>query len=211
MRRRAVPGSLKVSSKSSPKVGTKQASRSAAQLRGGDARPKQGRPAKAQGAHVEAPAAPEQRIAFELRAQARLVRRLRERRGLTLHALADKARVGLQTVVRLEAGSQGLSLLNWHKVLHALGADMHPVLCQALEALATEECSLEPDPSCDPRVKRSLAHASTAACTHLDALLRQLDPQAEGVGLAFEQALCEWLEAMLANRLGRVDPANTAR
>lgn len=56
----------------------------------------------------------------------------RVRNGLTQQQLADKAKVGVKTIHRIEGGSGGITDTTYEKVLHALNVDWQ----EAVEFLA---------------------------------------------------------------------------
>lgn len=62
----------------------------------------------------------------------------RERQGLTMVRLAAQADVGVQTLVRIEAGNPGMGALNLMKVLDALGLDSFGGLSSFYEVVPFE-------------------------------------------------------------------------
>lgn len=66
-----------------------------------------------------------------------MLRARRERLHLTRAELTQRAGVGLQTVIRIEAGNPGTAIVNLFKVAQSLGCDINEIsgaLAKAIES-----------------------------------------------------------------------------
>ena len=130
-------------------------------------------------------------------AMATLVRVSRERQQLSLRALATQADIGLQTLVRIEDGSPGVSLHNIEKVLAALGEPAPDFMSLSR---TDEESSLHALHRDSAQVQAGIEEAARAACEVLNALLPTKTPERDGVGDTFMAQLMGHLGAMLCGQ-----------
>ena len=133
------------------------------------------------------------------------IRRAREFRRMTLHTLAAAADVGLQTLVRLEAGHAGVSVLILQKVLRVLGIESRLLLAGAGDSeTAYRPCHVQGE-----RTQQALLDAAGAACKVLDGFLQERADGAAahpGIGPEFRQQLKAHLQAMLCGVPGDPKP-----
>lgn len=117
----------------------------------------------------------------------------REHRGWSRETLAQRAGVGLQTLVRLENGSPGTSVGNLTAVLYALdmNLEVHAPASPA-ERLPLHPLNLDSD-----QVGCVLRAAVSAACNKLDELFPGAKPEVNGICSNFAGLLEEHLRAML--------------
>ena len=121
------------------------------------------------------------------------IRRTRDFRQMTLHTLAEAAGIGLQTLVRIEDGHPGVSVLILQKVLRVLGLEyrFHPAL------LVEGSAAYHPYHVSNPALQQALEDASRAACKVLDAFFEVKNPEKNGISSNFQGQLKEHLEAMV--------------
>lgn len=82
----------------------------------------------------------------------RQIRAARQARGFTQAELAERARIGLQTLVRMEAGQSGTALGMWINVLEVLG------MLSNLESLADPVTDVAGRAALGQRVRRADPH-----------------------------------------------------
>ncbi len=141
-------------------------------------------------------------LATELNAEmallGRRIKQGREFRSLTLHDLARQAEVGVQTLVRIEAGNTNVGALNLQRVMRVLG--MSPTL---VAAPLTAQTPMHARSIQTREATKALKDAARAACTTLDTWL-QTAGASRLSGSTFEQLLQEHLVALLAGQPGAV-------
>lgn len=125
------------------------------------------------------------------------VREARNEEGWSQTELAKKADVGLQTVVRIEAGNGGVSADNLRKVLDALRLLVPLPIIQAYK----EKPALHPVHIDSDQVDEVVHSAVSAACNELDALFPGAKPEVDGVSTDFAGLLEAHIRAMLCGEL----------
>lgn len=127
------------------------------------------------------------------------VRNARRARDWNQRQLALQASVGMQTVVRIEAGQGGVSLDNLNAVLGALGLELATRLPYGSAAPVT---ALHPMHVAAERVDEVVRRAVTAACEELDALFPGAKPEVNGISSNFAGLLEEHIKALLCGQHG---------
>lgn len=131
----------------------------------------------------------------ELVRRGRRIRQERERQGWSLRILAMQAEVGLQTLVRIEAGNLGVSVENFLRVERAVGLVAHSSEHSSDEGnsvLARQMLHLD-----SPKTEDAVERAAQAACEVLDEFLATAHPERDGISSNFQGLLREHLKAML--------------
>lgn len=121
------------------------------------------------------------------------IRAAREARKWSRERLAQRAGVGLQTLVRLENGNPGVSLGNLTAVLYALDMNLH---VQSQPAPSAQQ-PLHPIDLDSEHVSQALRQAVSAACHELDSLFPGARPEKNGISSNFAGLLEDHLRAML--------------
>lgn len=109
-------------------------------------------------------------VTAELKELGGRIKQLRDFRRLTLHTVAERAGVGVQTLVRIEEGSPGVALLNLQKVLTVLGAPATFLAAGVPPAPVPPVLPLYDD---SEAVSERVAKAAALACQELAKLTRK--------------------------------------
>lgn len=138
----------------------------------------------------------------QVAAMGRRIRAEREHQCLTLADLASRARIGLQTLIRIEDGSPGVALANVQKVLGAL--DLPSTL--APEGYARDYSEpLHPVHIEDAELTEAVEDAVRLACRRLDDFFNDkfgdVRPEVNGISSNFQGLLEMHVRAMLKGEM----------
>lgn len=124
------------------------------------------------------------------------IRAEREHQKLSLREVARRAGIGLQTLIRLEAGNPAVNQSNYLSVMQVLGLSGTTEVPRGLSGGPRTQ-PLHPLHINSEEVAECIEAAASAACRELDQLFAGLPPETQGINSNFQGLLVEHLRAML--------------